>query len=126
MSCASELIRLMGGSEEHILMAAGLAGGLGLSGNGCGALAAAIWMNSLIQIKKGIKESASFDPNTDPTLKTFYEETDYEIECANICGQKFATLEEHTEFLQKGGCRKLIEVLSATATYHDVAGSHRP
>lgn len=126
LSCASEVIRLMGGSEEHVLMAAGLAGGLGLSGNGCGALAAAIWMNSLIQLKKGIKEPASFDPNTDPTLKTFYEETDYEIECEKICGQKFATLEEHTEFLHKGGCSKLIEVLSATATYHDAAGSHHP
>ena len=126
MSCASEVIRLMGGSEEHILMAAGLAGGLGLSGNGCGALAAAIWMNSLIRIKEGGKESASFDPNTDPTLISFYEETDYEIECANICGQQFETLEEHTDFLKKGGCKKLIEVLAATATYHDEAGSRRP
>ena len=126
MSCASEVIRLMGGSEEHILMAAGLAGGLGLSGNGCGALAAAIWMNSLIRIKKGIKESASFDPNTDPTLISFYEESDYEIECATICGQQFNTLQEHTDFLKKGGCRKLIEVLAATATYHDEAGSRRP
>ena len=28
-------------------MVAGFAGGLGLSGNGCGALAAAVWMNAL-------------------------------------------------------------------------------
>jgi hypothetical protein len=103
-----------------------LAGGLGLSGNGCGALSAAIWMNSLVRIKKGIKESASFDPNTDPTLKTFYEETDYEIECENICGQKFNTLEEHTDFVKNGGCKKLIAVLASTATYHDEAGSRRP
>jgi hypothetical protein len=113
-SCASEVIRKMGGSEEHILMAAGFAGGLGLSGNGCGALVAAIWMNALIQNKKGDKKSASFDPNTDPTLKTFYEETDYEIECEKICGQQFKRLEEHTDFLKKGGCKKLIEVLADT------------
>lgn len=126
LSCASELIRKMGGTKEHMLMAAGLAGGLGLSGNGCGALSAAIWMNSLVRIKNGTKESASFDPNTDPTLKTFYEETDYEIECENICGRQFKTLKEHTDFLKNGGCKNLIAVLASTATYHDEAGSHRP
>jgi hypothetical protein len=114
MSCASEVIRLMGGSEEQVLMAAGLAGGLGLSGNGCGALAAAIWMNDLTQIKRGDKKTASFDPNTDPTLKIFFEETDYELECEKICGQGFNTLDDHTDFLKKGGCKKLIEVLADT------------
>jgi hypothetical protein len=95
-------------------MAAGLAGGLGLSGSGCGALAAAIWMNDLQQIKRGDKKSASFDPNTDPTLKVFFEETDYELECYKICGQRFRSLDEHTDFLKKGGCKKLIEVLAET------------
>ena len=113
-SCASEVIRLMGGSEEQILMAAGFAGGMGLSGNGCGALAAAVWMNALIRNRQGTGKSASFDPSTDFTLKVFYEETDYEIECHKICGQRFNALDEHTEFLKKGGCKKLIEVLGDT------------
>lgn len=46
-SCASEVVRQMGGSEQEAVMAAGLAGGIGLSGQACGALGAAVWMKSL-------------------------------------------------------------------------------
>ena len=104
----------MGGSEEEILMVAGFAGGLGLSGSGCGALAAAVWKNALIHNRKETGKSANYDPNTDSTLKAFYEETDYEIQCDKICGQRFNSLEEHTEFVKKGGCKKLIDVLADT------------
>ena len=47
ISCASEVVKKMGGSDEEMVMVAGFAGGLGLSGNACGALSAAIWMNTL-------------------------------------------------------------------------------
>ncbi len=116
LSCASELVQKMGGSEEEMLMVAGFAGGLGLSGSGCGALAAAVWKNALIHNRKETGKSANYDPNTDPTLKAFYEETDYEIQCDKICGQRFQTLDEHTEFIKKGGCKKLIGVLADTLT----------
>ncbi len=115
MSCASEVVRNMGASEEEMLMVAGFAGGLGLSGSGCGALAAAVWMNALIHNRKQTGKPANFDPGTDLTLKAFYEETDYEMECNKICGRRFATLEEHMEFLKNGGCKKLIQILAATA-----------
>ena len=115
LSCASELVQKMGGSEEEMLMVAGFAGGLGLSGSGCGALAAAVWKNALIHNRKETGKSANYDPNTDPTLKAFYEETDYEIQCDKICGQRFQTLDEHTEFIKKGGCKKLIGVLADTS-----------
>jgi hypothetical protein len=115
LSCASELVRKMGGSEEEMLMVAGFAGGLGLSGSGCGALAAAVWKNALIHNRKKTGKSANIDPNIDPTLKAFYEETDYEIQCDKICGQRFQTLDEHTEFIKKGGCKKLIAVLADTS-----------
>jgi hypothetical protein len=115
LSCASEVVRLMGGREEETVMVAGFAGGLGLSGSGCGALAAAVWMNALIHNRKEAGKSAGFDPGTDLTLKAFYEETDYEIECNKICGQRFETLNEHTEFVKNGGCKKLIKVLAETA-----------
>jgi len=114
MSCASEVLRKMGGSEEEMLMVAGFAGGLGLSGSGCGALAAAVWKNALIHNRKQTGKSASIDPNTDSTLLAFYEETDYEMQCDKICGQRFQTLDEHTEFVKNGGCRKLISVLAET------------
>jgi hypothetical protein len=38
VSCAAMLARRMGVSEMHVVMAAGLAGGIGLSGGACGAL----------------------------------------------------------------------------------------
>lgn len=116
LSCASEVVRLMGGSDEEAVMVAGFAGGLGLSGSGCGALAAAVWKNALIHNKKQTGKSANYDPSTDPTLKAFYEETDYEIQCEKICGQRFETLDEHTEFVKNGGCKKLIDALSETVT----------
>jgi hypothetical protein len=115
LSCASEVVRKMGGSEEEMLMVAGFAGGLGLSGSGCGALAAAVWKNALIHNRKDTGKSANYDPNIDPTLKAFYEETDYKIQCDKICGQRFQTLDEHTEFIKKGGCKKLIAVLADTS-----------
>ena len=115
LSCASEVVRKMGGSEEEMLMVAGFAGGLGLSGSGCGALAATVWKNALIHNRKETGKSANYDPNTDLTLKAFYEETDYEMQCDKICGQRFNSLEEHTEFIKKGGCKKLIAVLANTS-----------
>ena len=115
LSCASEVIRKMGGNTEEMLMVAGFAGGLGLSGSGCGALAAAVWKNALIHNRKETGKSASFDPSTDPALIAFYEETDYEMQCDKICGQRFNSLEEHTEFIKKGGCKKLIGVLADTS-----------
>jgi hypothetical protein len=95
---------------------AGFAGGLGLSGNGCGALAAAVWMNALIHNRKGTGKAASYDPNTDHTLQAFYQETDYEIMCSTISKHSFNTLAEHTAFLENGGCKKLIDALADTLT----------
>ena len=115
LSCASEVVREMGGSEEEMAMVAGFAGGLGLSGNGCGALAAAVWMNALIHNRKQTGKTAPYAPESNHTLKAFYEETDFEMRCDKICGRHFTTLAEHTEFVQKGGCKKLIGVLAGTA-----------
>ena len=57
LSCASELVKQMGGSEEEAAMVAGFAGGLGLGGSGCGALAAAVWMHALIHHRKTHKHT---------------------------------------------------------------------
>jgi len=112
VSCASEVVKRMGGSDSEMAMVAGFAGGLGLSGNGCGALAAAIWMNSLDRIRKGNFKYSLSDPVTEKILKTFYDVTDYEMQCSNISGQCFKKIDDHTEFIKNGGCDKLIDVLS--------------
>ena len=102
----------MGGNEEEMVMVAGFAGGLGLSGNGCGALSAAIWMTVLELVRKENWKPSFSDQVTEKILKKFYKATDYEMECHKICGKRFKTIDEHTEFIKNGGCDKLIKVLA--------------
>ncbi len=112
ISCASEVVKKLGGSEREQAMVAGFAGGLGLSGSGCGALAAAIWKTIFELVKKDKWKYSLSDPVTEEILNQFYEVTDYKMECREICGQHFTTIDEHTEFIKNGGCKKLIDVMS--------------
>ena len=111
ISCASEVAKKMGASDEEIIMVAGFAGGLGLSGNACGALSASIWMKNLDRCRKNIKTSFK-DPEAEKTLETFYEATNFKILCSEITGECFNCIEDHTEFIKNGGCDKLINVLA--------------
>ncbi len=79
MSCATEVARKMGASDEEMIMVAGFAGGLGLSGAACGALSAAIWMKSLKWCREEVKKSALKNPYSKKTLNTFYDTTDSKI-----------------------------------------------
>lgn len=112
ISCASLVAKKMGASDEEMVTVAGFAGGLGLSGNACGALGAAIWMNSLAWCKEQAEKSSFKNPSAVSTLKVFYDETDNEILCHKISGQCFKTLDDHTEYIKNGGCDKLINVLA--------------
>jgi len=121
LSCASEVIRLMGGTDEEMVMVAGFAGGIGLSGNGCGALAAAIWMHTLAWCKEHPGETPPMfkNPETKNIFQAFTAATHAEILCHKITGRQFKSINEHTEFIKSGGCDKLIRVLArsqATAT----------
>jgi len=111
-SCASEVIRKMGGTDEEVVMVAGFAGGLGLTGNGCGALGAAIWKITLDLVRKGEWKYTISNPTFDKILEKFYKASEYEMECSKICGKKFKTVEEHSEYIKNGGCDKIIEVLA--------------
>jgi hypothetical protein len=112
MSCASEVARRMGASGEEMVMVAGFAGGLGLSGNACGALSAAIWINSLAWCREHPGKSAYSNPNAERTLAAFNDVAGSEILCQKISGQSFKTIDEHTDYLSKGGCHQLIDVLA--------------
>ena len=116
ISCASEVVKKMGASDEEMIMVAGFAGGLGLSGNACGALSAAIWMKNLAWCKKHPGESLPFfdNPNTDEKLEAFFGVTGSEILCQKITGQCFKTIGDHTEFIRHGGCNKLINTLAGS------------
>ncbi len=113
-NCAAEVVKKMGGSDEEMAMVAGFAGGLGLSGNACGALSAALWMNTLDWCRKNPGKTPPYfnNPNTKKILKAFYEATDSEILCRKISGQSFEKIEDHTAFIKNGGCEKLIDALA--------------
>ncbi|MCE2611593.1 C-GCAxxG-C-C family protein [Flavobacteriaceae bacterium D16] len=116
-SCASEVVRKMGGSEEEILMVAGFAGGLGLSGNACGALSAAIWMQTFQWCRKNPGKIPPYFKNKPAKriLKTFKKLTGAELLCEKITGQKFENINSHATYLKNGGCEELIDGLAATA-----------
>lgn len=114
MSCASEVARKMGANDEEVIAVAGFAGGLGLSGNACGALSAAIWKNSITWSKLHPEKSTWKNQNAKDTLKAFKNETDSEMLCHNICGRRFKNIEDHTEFISNGGCKNLINILACS------------
>jgi hypothetical protein len=108
ISCASEVVKKMGGSREEMLMVAGFAGGLGLCGSGCGALAAAIWKKSLDTFRETQQKPGYSDPELTKILEAFYEITDYEMQCKDITKREFNSIDEHSEFIRNGGCKELI------------------
>jgi Putative redox-active protein (C_GCAxxG_C_C) len=111
ISCASEVVKKMGGSVEEMIMVAGFAGGLGLCGNACGALSAAIWKKTLAYCKVN-KKTTYTNTDAEEILEKFYSVTDYEITCEKILGRRFQSVEDHTEFVKNGGCGKLIDTLA--------------
>ncbi len=113
ISCASEVAKRMGASDQEIVMVAGLAGGMGLSGNGCGALGAAIWLKTLASCREHPdRKNVLSNQNAENTLKTFLDATDSEMVCNKICGRYFKTIGDYTEFIKNGGCDNLINVLA--------------
>jgi hypothetical protein len=97
-----------------MVMVAGFAGGLGLSGNACGALSAAIWIKTLAGCKKHPGNAPYPNIEANKTLETFQEFTGNEFLCDKICGRRFMTIVEHTEYIKNGGCKNLIDALAQT------------
>ena len=113
VSCASLLARRMGASGLHAVMVAGFAGGIGLGGGGCGALAAAIWITGLRALKGGATQLDYQSPVGRAVIDRFLACTGGKFECAAICGRRFASMEEHAAALRGGGCAPLLEALAA-------------
>ena len=113
VSCAAMLAQKIGVSEIHTVMAAGLAGGIGLSGGACGALGAAIWIIGMNSIKERDSKIDFKDPRALDVIDRFMKCTDYKFECSEIVGRKFENIGDHAGYLRDGGCSKIIEVLAA-------------
>ena len=94
------------------VMAAGLAGGIGLSGGACGVLGAAIWILSLKDAGEGAQFSYD-NPKASAMIERFLESSDYEFECSKITGRMFENVQDHAGYLRDGGCSKIIAALAA-------------
>ena len=112
VSCAAMLAEKMGASEMHTVMVAGFAGGIGLSGGACGALAAAIWLTGLTNPAEpmGISYETTW---VQDKIERFLENSDDEYACANIVGRTFDDVEDHSAYLRAGGCADIIAALAA-------------
>ena len=112
VSCAAMMAQKMGVSEMHTVMAAGLAGGIGLSGGGCGALGAAIWIIAMNSCKERVVKIDFKNPRVIEAIDSFIKCTDYQFECSEIVGRKFENIGDHAGYLRDGGCSKIFEVLA--------------
>jgi hypothetical protein len=112
VSCAAMLAQKMGASDLHTVMAAGLAGGIGLCGGACGALGAAIWIMEMKSAKEGDGKIEFKSPRAINAIDRFMRCTDFEFECAEIVGRRFENVGDHAGYLRDGGCSEIIEVLA--------------
>lgn len=112
VSCAALLARDMGADGQHALMAAGLAGGIGLSGGACGA---AVWLIELAGVTAGGASIEFNSPAPTEAINRFVQCTACEFACANIAGRKFADVHDDASYLAAGGCARVIEALASRA-----------
>jgi hypothetical protein len=111
VSCAAVLAQKMGASDLHMVMTAGLAGGIGLSGGGCVALGAALWINGMKDSRQGAGIKVLISKASD-TVEKFIKSTDFKFECREIVGRDFKNTNDHAAYLRDGGCAEIIELLS--------------
>ena len=96
--------------------AAGLAGGIGLSGGACGALGAAVWIIGIDALENGVDDKiqkSEVKSRIRNTMDRFLEQTHQEYECAKITQKRFETIGDHARYLKGGGCSEIIEMLAA-------------
>ncbi len=112
VSCSALLARKLGASDVHTIMAAGLAGGIGLSGGACGALGTAIWITGMSRLKEGAGQVDFVAPHAREAIDRFAKCTGSEFECSKLVGRKFENVRDHADYVRSGGCSEILEVLA--------------
>ena len=112
VSCAAETARRMGATDEQVVMAAGLAGGIGLSGSACGAMGAAIWVATLKRMETEEGKIDYKDPRVHAQVESFLQVSDYRFECSDITGGHFAQITDHADHVSTGECKAILDSLA--------------
>ena len=99
VSCAAMLAQKMGVSDMHTVMAAGFAGGIGLSGGACGALGAAIWIIGMNCLEEGVGDniwqSEVFQSRAEDTIDTLFLHENVQTEAVSIQFEQFDANRSH-------------------------------
>ncbi len=111
VSCAALLAKRRGASDQHATMLAGFAGGVGLSGEACGALGAALWLAALDEVRQG-RNVDLVNPQHIAVVETFLGAIDGGCECEAIVGRRFAGVEDHAAYVAAGGCARIMDALA--------------
>ena len=134
MEKVSKAIDLQQCDYPHI--SAGFAGGLGLSGNACGALASAIFTVNLQYFLQRNKPKHSMlrsmmqgfrigDGWIDPSRKIVNDFREHfgTKSCVCVTNREFANPRELSEYLEQGNCSDVIDFLAQSAARHTAAKS---
>jgi hypothetical protein len=128
-NCAVKTMEKMaahvGIEAEDAVLVAGLAGGVGLLGNVCGALAAGVYALSVSRqmehehkkrdsrMRGSIQEltGASFRGPATQLRLGFIDRYDSEL-CIQITERQFQDIEDHSAFVEQGGCKEVIKFVA--------------
>jgi len=113
VSCAAVVAQRLGASDMHAVMAAGFAGGIGLCGDACGALGAAIWFMDMNDRGRRADRVGYKNPRIPALVERFTACSGSRFLCADIVGRRFESIDDHASHLRDGGCAAIIDVVTA-------------
>jgi hypothetical protein len=140
-SCANCSVRTIQALELKVGMkigpssiVAGFAGGVGLCGNVCGALASCVYTMSTTQqlgrkrkkrdsrIRGSVEElfGTNYRGNLTRLRKAFAEQFGSEL-CADIIGRHFQDAEDHAMFMEQGACDNVINFVANWVSKHSTS-----
>jgi hypothetical protein len=108
VSCSALVARMLGASDLHAVMAAGLAAGIGLSGGACGALGAVVWLDAM----SGGGNYKALEARATHIVERFLKASGHTFECSEIVGRRFVDVRDHAAYLRAGGCTRILDALS--------------
>jgi hypothetical protein len=126
-----KVVTSAGMKEEDAVLVAGLAGGVGLLGNVCGALAAGVFALSTIhylckdskkrdsRIRGSLQELAGTRYKGAATrLRLAFIERFGGALCSQIVRRHFKDIEDHSIFIKGGGCQEVIDFIANWIMHH--------
>lgn len=128
VACMSKIVEETGRGADEIPIVAGFAGGLGLSGNICGALAVGVFALSVkhyrdadtdrrdSKLRAAIQELNLIETDLrrlPARLQSDFEKRFGSTLCREIAGRNFDDADDHSSYLTDGGCRDVVQFVAA-------------